>query len=63
MPQPKGRKLLCTKNAYMRRLFAITKLLRYKVRNCVLGYEQIPGVDYTESYTAVVADQTIQTAL
>ena len=52
-----------TKNVYKRKLFAITKLLRYKVRNCVLGYEQIPIVDYTESYAAVVADQTIRTAL
>jgi hypothetical protein len=62
-PRPKGRKVLRTKNVYKKKLFAITKLLRYKVRNCVLGYEQIPGVDYTESYAAVVADQTIRTAL
>jgi hypothetical protein len=62
-PRPKGRKVLRTKNVYKRKLFAITKLLRYKVRNCVLGDKQIPGVDYTESYAAVVADQTIRTAL
>ena len=61
--RPTGRKVLCTKNVYKRKVFAITKELRYKVRNCVLGYEQIPGVDYTESYAAVVADQTIRTAL
>ena len=61
--RPTGRKVLRTKNVYKRKVFAITKELRYKVRNCVLGYEQIPGVDYTESYAAVVADQTIRTAL
>ena len=57
-PRLKGRKVLRTKNVYKKKEFAITKLVRYKVRNCVLGYKQIGGVDYTESYAAVVADQT-----
>ena len=48
---------------YKKKEFAITKLVRFKVRNCVLRYEQIPGVDCTESYAAVVADQTIPTAI
>ena len=63
VPRPRGRKILRTKNVYKKKVFAITKLPRYKVRNCVLGYEQILGVDYTESYAAVVVDQTIRTAL
>ena len=37
VPRPKGRKVLRTKNVYKRKVFAINKLLRYKVRNCVLG--------------------------
>ena len=63
VPQPRGGKVLRTKNVYKKKVFAITRLPRYKVRNCVLGYKQIPGVDNTESYAAVVADQTIRTAL
>ena len=33
------------------------------MRNVVLGYEKIPGVDYSESYAPVVADQTVRTML
>ena len=52
-----------TKNVYKKKLHAITKEIRHKVRTVVLGYEQIPGVDYTESYAPVVADQTVRTML
>ena len=37
VPRPRGRKILRTKNVYKKKVFAITKLPRYKVRNCVLG--------------------------
>jgi hypothetical protein len=63
VPRPPGRKVMRTKNVYKKKPHAITKETRYKVRNVVLGYEQIPGIDYTESYAAVVADQTVRTML
>ncbi len=61
--RPKGKRIMRTKNVFKKKLHAITKQTRYKVRNVVLGYEQIPGVDYSESYAAVVADQTVRTML
>ncbi|KAL7570757.1 hypothetical protein ACA910_014388 [Epithemia clementina (nom. ined.)] len=61
--RPKNARVLKTKNVFKTKLLAITKEIRHKVRNCVKGYEQIPGVDYTESYAAVASDGTIRTML
>ena len=36
---------------------------RYKSRLCVKGFHQIPGVDYTESFSPVATESTIQTLL
>ena len=36
---------------------------RYKTRLCVKGFHQIPGVDYTESFSPVATDATIQILL
>ena len=36
---------------------------RYKSRLCVKGFHQIPGVDYTESFSPVATDATIQILL
>ena len=36
---------------------------RYKSRLCVKGFHQIPGVDYTESFSPVATDATIQIML
>jgi hypothetical protein len=38
-------------------------LLRHKSRVCSKGYEQIPGVDFTESFAPVATDTTVRTAL
>jgi hypothetical protein len=37
--------------------------LRHKSRVCSKGYEQIPGVDFTESFAPVATDTTVRTAL
>jgi hypothetical protein len=37
--------------------------VKYKARLVVKGYEQIPGVDFTESFAPVANDTTIRTAL
>ena len=36
---------------------------RYKSRLCVKGFHQVPGVDYTESFSPVATDSTIQILL
>ena len=36
---------------------------RYKSRLCVKGFHQIPGVDYTESFSPVATESTIQILL
>ena len=36
---------------------------RYKTRLCVKGFHQIPGVDYTESFSPVATEATIQILL
>ena len=36
---------------------------RYKSRLCVKGFHQIPGVDYTESFSPVATEVTIQTLM
>ncbi|KAL7575127.1 hypothetical protein ACA910_000494 [Epithemia clementina (nom. ined.)] len=61
--RPRGARVLRTKNVYKKKPHAITKEIRYKVRTVVKGYEQIQGVDYTESYALVVADQTVRMML
>ncbi|KAL7574011.1 hypothetical protein ACA910_015592 [Epithemia clementina (nom. ined.)] len=59
--QPRNARVLKTKNVCKTKQHAITKDIQYKVGNCVKGYAQIPGVDYTEPYAAVASDGTICT--
>ena len=37
--------------------------LRHKSRVCSKGYEQIPGIDYKESFAPVATDTTVRTVL
>ncbi len=53
-----GRELLGTKW-----VFKVKRCGRYRSRLVVLGYAQIPGVDYTDNFSPVVHDVTLRIAI
>ena len=56
-----GRKVIKTKNIFKIK-HEPNGTLRYKTRDVVKGFMQIPGVDYTESFSPVCKDSTIRTS-
>jgi Reverse transcriptase (RNA-dependent DNA polymerase) len=60
---PEERKLLQSKSICKTKQHAVTGETIHKVRNVILGYMQIPGIDYTDSYAATAMDQSIMTVL
>ena len=56
-------KPLSTRNVYKKKLHAITKEARYRVRNCIRGYEMVPGVHYDESYAPTPTNASIRMVL
>ena len=56
----KGRRLIPTKHVFKRKIeldpSTGKEYIRYKDRIVTLGFMQIPGVDYTESFSPVVTD-------
>ena len=59
-----GAHVLQTKNVYKLKTDATDESKHiYKLRNVVLGYEQIPGVDYLESFAPLVTDTSVRVAL
>jgi hypothetical protein len=60
---PKGKKPLKVKNVYKLKAHAITNAPRHKVRTVCKGFAQIPGVNFTESYSPVAMDSSIRSVL
>ena len=58
-----GNKPLSTKNVYKKKLHAITKEPRYRVRNCIRGFEMVPGVHYEESFAPTPTNASIRMVL
>jgi hypothetical protein len=58
-----GNKPLTTKNVYKKKLHAITKEPRYRVRNCLRGFEMIPGVHFDESYAPTPMSASVRLVL
>jgi len=58
-----GNKPLTTKNVYKRKQHAITKAPRFRVRNCVRGFEMIPGVHFDESFAPTPTTSTHRIAM
>ena len=56
-----GNKPLTTKNVYKKKLHAITKEPRYRVRNCIRGFEMIAGVHYDASFAPTPTNTTVKT--
>jgi len=62
---PKGKRVIGTKNV-LKKTFNDPKAnggTRYKLRNVLLGYQQIPGVDFSESHSPTPRDSSIRMAL
>ena len=55
---PEGRRLIGNKW-----VFKVKRNGTYRSRLVALGYTQIPGVDYTDNFSAVVHDVTFRMAL
>ena len=55
---PEGRKLIGSKW-----VFKVKRNGTYRSRLVALGYTQIPGVDYTDNFSAVVHEITMRIAL
>lgn len=58
-----GNKPLTTKNVYKKKLHAITNEWRYRVRNCIRGFDMIPGVHYDESFSPTPTNTTTRVVL
>src|SRR5207248_1558678 len=56
--RPKDRKVLRGRWVYKTKLGLDGKVARYKARWVVRGFEQIEGIDYNETYAAVVKPAT-----
>ena len=52
---PKGRKLIGSKWVFKKQKNGI-----YRAHLCALGYNQVPGIDYTDNFAPVVNDVTLQ---
>ena len=59
----RGVKPLTTKNVYKKKLHAITKEWRYRVRNCVRGFTMIPGEHFDESFAPTPAASSVRIVL
>ena len=55
--------VLGTKNVYKKKLHALTKAIRYKVRSVIQGYSMIHGVHYEETFAPTPTNQTSSTML
>ena len=65
-----GRKIIGTKLVFKKKIEAEGSkapdtygIYRYKTRGVTLGYQQIPGIDYTESHSPVANDTSIRMAI
>ena len=63
VPIRKVMRILGTKNVYKKKLNAITKAIRFKVRTVVQGYNMTQGVHYEETFAPTPTNQTIRTVL
>ena len=52
---PEGRKLIGSKWVFKKKKNGI-----YRARLCALGYNQVPGIDYTDNFAPVVNDITLR---
>lgn len=61
----KGRRLIPTKHVFKKKIELDSttgkEFIRFKDRIVTLGFMQIPGVDYTESFSPVVTDSGLKT--
>lgn len=59
---PQGQRAMSTRWIFVKKIDPTNPLRPYeKGRLCVRGYEQIPEVDYTESFSPVATDSTVMT--
>ena len=59
---PVGQRAMSTRWIFVKKIDPTNPLRQYeKGRLCVRGYEQIPGVDFTESFSPVATDSAVMT--
>jgi len=54
-----GNKPLMTKNVYKKKLHVVTKEIRYRVWNCVRGFNMIPWVHFDKSFAPTPSNEMI----
>jgi hypothetical protein len=55
-----GNHPLTTKNVYKKKVHAITKEPRYRVRNCICGFDMISGIHYDASFAPTPTNTTVK---
>jgi hypothetical protein len=63
VPQPPKANVITDKWIFKRKLKADGSLDQYKARWVLQGFTQRPGVDYDETFSAVIKPTTVQTVL
>jgi hypothetical protein len=51
---------LTTKNVYKKKVHAITKEPRYRVQNCIRGFDMISGIHYDASFAPMPTNTTVK---
>ena len=62
-PLPPGRKPIGTRWVYRRKTDADGNFIRYKARLVCQGFSQVPGIDFTDTFSPVVKMTTLRTVL
>jgi len=65
-----GRSIIGTKKVFNKKKISVGSTAldtfgttKYKVRGVTLGYQQIPGIGYTESHSPVATDVSVKMAI
>lgn len=63
MQRPKNRKVLKSKWVYKLKHSGMLSRTRWKARMVIKGYEQVGGLDYTDTFSSVVRYDSVRTFL